>query len=137
MIKLLKANPTLPLGLDLIRMISAGIIITFGLEILSLESMNGYTEWLTKVGMPFPGTMAYIGKLAELLCGTLLLLGLFTRLSTLPLIITMCVINFIMLEGELRSQPFYLLLLFATFFFLGGGRISIDFLMNKRKYNTV
>ena len=59
-----------------------------------------------------------------------LLMGLFTRLSTIPLMITMCVVNFIMLDGSILTQPFYLLLLFACFFFIGSGKLSVDFILS-------
>ena len=134
--KLLKSNDKLPIGVDLVRIISGGIIFSFGLEIFNSEQMAGYMDWLTNVGMPFPYVMAYIGKLSELIFGCCLLMGLFTRISTVPLMITMCVVNFIMLEGDLRTQPFYLFLLFGAFFFLGSGRISIDSLIGKRKSGT-
>ncbi len=131
--KLLKSSDTLPIGLDVVRAISGAIICSFGLEMLDAEQMSGYTEWLTDVGMPFPQIMGYIGKLAELICGLCLALGLFTRISALPLMITMVVINFIMLDGDLRSQPFYLLLIFAAFLFVGGGRLSLDFWIENRR----
>lgn len=130
MIKLLQPNPQLPIGVDIIRMLAGGIIISFGIEIFNAEQMAGYTEWLGSVGMPLPGIMAYVGKVAELVGGALLLVGLFTRFSTLPLIATMFVVNFIMLEGKIRTEPFYLLLLFACFLFIGSGRLSIDFLLH-------
>ena len=130
MIKILQPNPKLHIGLDVIRILTGGIIIFFGIEILSTEQMAGYIQWLTEVGMPLPKPMAYIGKLSELICGAFLLMGLFTRLSTIPLMITMCVVNFIMLDGSILTQPFYLLLLFACFFFIGSGKLSVDFILS-------
>ncbi|MEN0003792.1 MAG: DoxX family protein [Bacteroidota bacterium] len=130
--KLLQPNANLHVGLDVIRILIGGIIISFGTEMLSAEQMGGYTEWLTKVGMPFPGFMAYVGKLSELIGGAFLLVGLFTRLSAIPLIATMFVVNFIMLEGSIMSEPFYLLLLFACFFFMGGGKLSVDYLLRHK-----
>lgn len=123
----------LPAGLDIIRIISGGIIVSFGLEVLDPEQINGYRQWLSEVGMPFPGIMVYVGKLAELICGCGLAIGLFTRLCSIPLMITMCVINFVMLEGDIRTDSFYLLLIFASFFFAGSGKISVDYLLAKRK----
>lgn len=123
-------------GLDIIRIISGGIIFTYGLEIFDGEQIDGYTQWLTDVGVPWPGTMAYIGKLAELVCGIFLAIGLLTRLSTIPLIMVMCVINFIMLDGNPRSEPFYLLLIFASFLFNGSGKISVDYLLEQRKQSS-
>jgi len=133
--KLLQSNETLPVGLDLIRIISGGIIFSFGLEVFHAETMAGYKQWLTDVGMPLPHVMAYVGKLAELVFGSFLAIGFLTRMSTIPLMITMGVVNFIMLDGNLISEPFYLLLIFASFFFMGSGRISADFYLQKRKSN--
>ncbi|MEO1438546.1 MAG: hypothetical protein AAFV80_23605, partial [Bacteroidota bacterium] len=56
-----------------------------------------------------------------------------TRWSTIPLMITMFVVNFIMLDGNIRTQSFYLGLLFLCFLFLGGGRLSIDAWISKNK----
>jgi len=133
---LLKSNESLPKGLDVVRVISGAIIFSFGLEIFNSDQVAGYISWLTDVGMPLPFIMAYVGKLSELIFGFFLAIGFLTRISTLPLMITMCVINFIMLEGSLRTEPFYLLLIFASFFFLGSGSVSIDFLINKNKKET-
>ncbi|MEO0584398.1 MAG: DoxX family protein [Bacteroidota bacterium] len=131
--KLLKSNDTLPIGLDIVRMISGGIIFSYGLEIFDAGQISGYVEWLTDVGMPFPDVMAYVGKLAEMIGGFCLAIGLWTRLSTIPLVLTMCVINFIMLDGDIRTGPFYLLLIFASFLFVGSGRISLDFWVEKKR----
>lgn len=130
--KLLESNQMLPTGLDIIRILSGGIIISYGLEIFNSEQISGYTEWLKDVKIPFPLAMTYLGKMSELICGFCLMIGLFTRLSTLPLMITMCVINFIMLEDNMRTEPFYLLLIFACFFFVGSGKVSADFLIEKK-----
>ncbi|MDW3196560.1 MAG: DoxX family protein [Cytophagales bacterium] len=131
--KLLKTNEMLSPGLDIIRIISGGIIFTYGLEIFDSEQIGGYTQWLTDVGIPWPGMMAYIGKLTELIGGIFLVIGLLTRLSAIPLIMVMCVINFIMLDGNPRSEPFYLLLIFASFLFNGSGKISVDYWLERRK----
>ncbi|MCE7992166.1 MAG: DoxX family protein [Roseivirga sp.] len=131
--KLIEPNETLATGLVIVRVLTGGIIISFGFEMFTIENMEGYTQWLSDLKVPAPQFMAYLGKIAELVCGTMLLLGLFTRLASIPLMITMVVINFVMSEGHLRAGPFYLLLLFAVFFFVGGGRYSVDALIRKRK----
>jgi len=120
-------------GVDLIRIISGLIIITFGMEIVDAEKLNGYTEWATDVGIPFPYFMVYIGKLAEIVGGVCLILGLFTRLACIPLMMTMFVITFILLDGNPKTGSFYLLLIFAIYFFIGSGKFSIDHLLLKRR----
>lgn len=70
---------------------------------------------------------------AELFCSTLVLLGLFTRLSVLPLIITMLVAIFgagadkSLLQSELAIQY---LIIFLVLLFCGPGKISVDGMMN-------
>jgi uncharacterized membrane protein YphA (DoxX/SURF4 family) len=49
----------------------------------------GNSDW--GLGLPFPWLMALLATAAELLGATLLVLGLFTRLISIPLIITMLV----------------------------------------------
>ncbi len=122
-------------GLDIIRIVCGAIIFSYGLEIFNSEQLAGYTEWLTDVGMPLPKVMAYIGKFAEISCGLLLTIGLFTRYASIPLVITMFVVNFVMLDGKIRTEPFYLLLLFACFLFIGSGKISVDYLLKQHSKN--
>lgn len=71
---------------------------------------------------------------AEVFCSIFLLLGLFTRLTILPLVITMSVALFLMnwdkgwTESELSALylPIYLLLLFV-----GPGKYSVDAAMGR------
>ena len=71
---------------------------------------------------------------AEVFCSILLILGLFTRLAVIPLIITMCVVIFMANKGEPLSKldlPILLLSGFIALFFVGPGRISIDGVIGK------
>jgi putative oxidoreductase len=62
--------------------------------------MHGYQKWFVYKpagtvnafhGMGFPPAAAYAAMTAELVCGSLLVLGLFTRLAAIPIVITMAV----------------------------------------------
>ena len=72
--------------------------------------------------------------IAELVCGILLILGLFTRLACIPIIIGMCVVVFmatnmqIFAEGE--KGMIYLAVTIAILF-CGPGKISVDGMMGK------
>ena len=55
----------------------------------SVVTWFGNTEW--GLGLPFPDLLAFLAGWAEFLGGWLLLLGLFTRLVSIPLIFTMLV----------------------------------------------
>ncbi len=71
---------------------------------------------------------------AELFCSILLILGLFTRLATIPLIIATCVMVFkahggdVFGDGEMATLYLtgYIVLLFV-----GPGRISVDGMIGK------
>ncbi|TMP78896.1 quinol oxidase [Pseudoalteromonas phenolica] len=55
----------------------------------SVVTWFGNTEW--GLGLPFPDLLAFLAGWTEFLGGWLLLLGLFTRLVSIPLIFTMLV----------------------------------------------
>jgi len=71
---------------------------------------------------------------AEFFCGLFIILGLFTRLATIPLIITMCVIIFkitnIDVFGDGESASLYLAA-FLTILLLGPGKVSVDGMSGK------
>ena len=71
---------------------------------------------------------------AELICGLLLMLGLFTRLACIPIIIGMSVVVFVSSHGDIFGQGergmMYLAATIAILF-CGPGRISIDGMMGK------
>ncbi|HEY6977794.1 MAG TPA: DoxX family protein [Chitinophagaceae bacterium] len=71
---------------------------------------------------------------AELFCGALVVLGLFTRLSVIPIIIMLIVAVF----GARAAHPllnkeldFLYLIPFVVLLFCGPGRISVDGLINR------
>ena len=133
--RFLFANNPYDLGLTIVRIFAGIIIIPFGMEMFDAEAMSGYTKWLTDIGLPLPGFMAYVGKVAELVGGIFLILGLLTRLASVFLMITMAVITFVMSSGSITDMTFLLLLLFAVYLFSGGGKYSVDALIAKKLKN--
>ncbi len=76
-----------------------------------------------------PELSLYLAAFAEGVCAILIILGLFTRLSTIPLIITMCVIVFVVhLKDPFSDMELPLLYLagFLTILAFGAGRYSFD-----------
>ena len=71
---------------------------------------------------------------AEFFCSLFLILGLFTRLATIPLIILTCVIIFKANEGQVfdkyENVPLYLLC-FLVLLIIGPGRVSVDGMIGK------
>jgi len=108
------------------RLMTGIILIRVGWEMFSTEAMTGYIQWLTDIKFPFPKPMAYLGKLAELAGGLALVVGLFTRILCVPVIIAMFVITFIMGDGNISGNSFLLLLLALVFIGTGAGPWSLD-----------
>lgn len=79
-------------------------------------------------------TSLVLAIFAEVLCALFIVLGLFTRLAAIPLIITMLVAIFGYNAGKplIESEVALLYLgAFVTLLFCGPGKISIDGMINK------
>ena len=79
-------------------------------------------------------TSLILSIFAEVLCALFIVLGLFTRLAAIPLIITMLVAVFGFNAGKplVDSEAALMYLsVFVTLLFCGPGRISIDGMINK------
>lgn len=109
------------------------LFIRHGLGIFNVEGIgDNEAVWLRDVNFPFPKFSAFLGKACELLGGILLILGLFVRIMTLPVVFTMFVICFIIGNGDIlteRAYPFLLLSYYLTIFFTGPGKWSLDYLL--------
>jgi len=71
---------------------------------------------------------------AELICGILLILGLFTRLACIPIIIGMGVVVFVASHGQIfdaGERGMVYLAATLTILLCGPGRISVDGMMGK------
>ena len=80
--------------------------------------------------------MIFLGKIAELIAGILLTLGILTRIGSLILISIMTYITFFVGEGRFWYQeqhPFLFILLGIIFLFFGGGKYSVDHLLFKKR----
>lgn len=74
----------------LIRLALAGVFIPEGIQKLIHPDSLGAGRFL-KIGIPYPELMGPFVVWVEIICGTLILLGLATRFAAIPLIITMLV----------------------------------------------
>ena len=76
---------------------------------------------------------------AEFFCAFLILVGLFTRLAVIPLLITMFIAYFVAHakdDFQVKTLPFVYLWLCPVVFVLGSGKFSLDQLLYKKKKNT-
>ncbi len=73
-----------------VRLALVGVFIPEGIQKLIYPEILGTGRFI-KMGIPFPEfTGPFVGWL-EIICGLLILIGLFTRFASIPLIITMLV----------------------------------------------
>jgi len=77
-----------------------------------------------------------LATFAELFCSVLLIIGLFTRLASIPLIIVMLTALGIAHQWDILGHelPFALLIGFIAILLLGPGKYSCDTLIYKKKY---
>jgi len=74
----------------LIRLIVGAVFLSEGIQKFLFPALRGAGRF-EKIGLPSPEFLgSFVGSF-EILCGVLILLGLFTRLASIPLIIIMLV----------------------------------------------
>lgn len=116
-------------GLACIR-IATGLLMAYhGLEVFNPSIMEGYLTWDIFKAMPAPAFMIYLGKSLELLTGICFILGLFTRLAAIFMMVDMLFICFVVGNGRFYYEdqhPFLFALVALVFFFTGPVRWSLD-----------
>ena len=96
--------------------------------------LSGKIEFMNFMGMG-EKTSLILAVLAEVLCSLFVLLGLFTRFSVVPLIITMLVAALMVhVNDPFAKQEMSLLYLFhyILIFVAGPGNISIDRMISRK-----
>ncbi|MFZ9503114.1 MAG: DoxX family protein [Cyclobacteriaceae bacterium] len=114
----------------LIRL-AGGLMLLHG-----IPKLMGFTERMDKfsdpLGIGSPASLA-LCVFAEFFCTVFVVLGAFTRIMVIPIIITMVVAVFIVHGGDPikeRELGIFFLLTFTSIFFAGPGKYSLDGLRN-------
>jgi len=102
------------------------------------KNMEGIAQWFDSMNYPLPLLNAYLAGTTEAAGVLLLLLGLGTRLVSIPLMFTMLVAIFTVHMGNgfaagdngFEIPLYYFLMLFVLMAY-GSGKYSIDFIMKK------
>lgn len=79
-----------PASVLLIRLVVGAVFLSEGLQKFLFPNELGVGRFI-KIGIPAPQAMASFVGLVEIVCGTLIILGLLTRLAAIPLIINILV----------------------------------------------
>jgi uncharacterized membrane protein YphA (DoxX/SURF4 family) len=119
-----------------VRLLVGGVFVAEGMQKFLFPDTLGVGRFV-KIGIPAPAVMAPFVGVVEIACGLLLVLGLFTRLAVIPLIIDMLVAiattkvpillksGFWAMVHEARTD--YSMLLGCAFLVIvGSGRLSLD-----------
>jgi putative oxidoreductase len=108
-----------------------------------LNNLGRTTEFFTGLGIPLPGINAALAGATECFGGLLLLIGLASRLTAIPLIFTMIVAYltadmdavkgiFADPDSFVTAAPFLFLLASLVILSFGPGKISADHLIARR-----
>ncbi len=119
-----------------IRLWMADIFFRSGL--LKLQDLEGAIFLFTQVHpVPFlpPDLAAYLATTIELVCSTLLALGLAARFAALPMLAMALVIQFVVGAHDptfYQTEHYYWIFLLAVIVTKGPGRLSLDQLLARR-----
>lgn len=104
-----------------------------------VHNVEKVTEFFTSLHIPAPGLNAVVVGWSELLCGAALVLGVLTRLATIPLIVSMVVAILTAKRPDIKGffdlvafEEFTYLIVLVMIAILGPGAIAIDHLLAKR-----
>jgi uncharacterized membrane protein YphA (DoxX/SURF4 family) len=90
----------------LIRLMVGVVFVSEGLQKFLFPDQLGVGRFL-KIGLPMPELLTPFVGTCEILCGTLVLLGLLTRLAVIPLLVIMAVALTTTKWPMLASQGFW------------------------------
>ena len=123
------------LGLLLVRLLSGGMMLTHGLPKIDRLMGEGPVKFADPFGLG-PEISLVLVLFAEVACSILVMIGLKTRLATLPLMFTMLVAAFYIHGadpfGE-KELPLLFFTVFGTILISGAGRYSVDWVMEGKK----
>lgn len=127
----------------LIRLMVGAVFLSEGIQKFLFSEALGVGRFI-KIGIPAPEILAPFVGVVEIVCGTCILLGLFTRFAAVPLIINMLVaiattkIPILLQKGfwsmAHESRTDFSMLLGSIFLLIvGAGRFALDeYLQRKR-----
>ncbi len=105
-------------------------------KLMHLERVTGF---FGDLGIPFPHVNAMLAGTTECVGGLLLLVGLFSRLVSIPLAFVMCVAyatvhhdSLWTMETIIKQEPFTFLMVVMIVMIFGPGRFSVDYFLKTK-----
>lgn len=129
----------------LIRIMVGFVFLSEGIQKFLYPEIRGVGRFI-KIGIPYPEFFGYFVPTFEIVCGVLILIGLFTRLASIPLIIIMLTaiisskIPILLNEGFWQmahaARTDWSMLLGSIFLLIvGAGKYSLDNYLAAKKLN--
>ena len=126
-----------------LSLLLARIAVAYGFyepAMMKWSDIHSVAEWFGSMGIPFPTLNAYLAATTEVLGVLFLVLGLFTRLISIPLMFIMLIaILTVHLSNGFSAGtngfeiPLYYMLFLFIFFAHGAGKFSLDHFLFEKK----
>jgi len=117
------------------------LVLSYGFfkpAMMKWDNIEGIGQWFASMNYPFPLFNAYMAAITETAGFILLLLGLATRIISIPLMVVMLVAIFTVHIGngfEAGNNgyeiPLYYLLMLISLLITGPGKLSLDAVVEK------
>lgn len=117
-----------------LRLIAGSFMLTHGVPKLK-RLLAGEFQFGDPIGLG-PEVSLGLAVFAEFFCSVLLILGLGTRLASIPLIVTMAVAAFIAHGADpfgRKELALFYLAVYIVILLLGSGKFSLDYFLMKKK----
>jgi putative oxidoreductase len=124
---------TVHFSLLLLRLASGGFMLTHGVPKLQ-RILSGEMKFGDPLGLG-PEISLIMVVFAEFVCAILIMLGLGTRLASIPLIVTMAVAAFIAHGDDpfqRKELALFYLVVYVVLLLAGSGKYSVDRLISKK-----
>ncbi len=116
------------LALFLFRILVACLLLTHGFPKLQRLLSGAEIQFANPYGLGMTTSLVLV-TFAEFVCSILVILGLATRLATIPIMITMATAAIIAHADDpfgVKENPLLFLVCFAFIFIVGAGKYSLD-----------
>lgn len=116
----------------LLRIVSGGLMVKHGYDKL-VKFNETSSQMMNFMGIGSKASTALV-VFAEFFCAILIIIGLFTRLACIPLIICMAVALFMAHKGDFFGEgqiAALYLMSYVVLFLTGAGKVSVDSMIGK------
>lgn len=119
---------TKDIGILILRLSAGGLMLVHGLPKLMKFFADGPIQFADPLGVGVTFSLI-LAIFSEVVCAIFILLGLKTKLASIPLAITMFVAAFMVHANDpwkVKEKAVFYMLVYIALFFTGSGKYSVD-----------